>query len=463
MRRALAISILVTTVAAPVRFAFGDEESTALMRQRFDRGQDYYTARKFEAAAAEFRAAYEIEPAAALLYNEAVCYEKLRRCDDAVRLFKRYLDEARSPRDRHAVEGRIKACGTGEPPEPPGMVVIETDPSGAKLYLDDMNTYLGESPWSGNIDGAHKLLVVAKGMTDVSREIVGTRRATNHIITMARTRDIVGWTEISANVPGSDVYIDDKARGPWGRTPWAGHLLPGRHTITVSREGFTEDVQEVEVVAGEARTVKARIEALPVGFVHISGMTIEGARVSIDGKTVCEAAPCRFQSPSGTHRLTVEKKGQKPYTRLLGVGTATETELSVRLEKKRPRTDLIWKFGFAGAFLTGGVVLGLHARSINQALEGEIDAGNPPLPADDRRFTKGKIYAIAADGLFVVGAISATYAVLSLFSEPGPASAGHVTDTRDLMTASAPFRRAPIRVVPAVGPSYAGVAAEIRW
>ena len=51
--------------------------------------------------------AYDVKPAASLLYNAAVCYEKARRYRYAGALFERYLEANPSTRDRVAVEQRI--------------------------------------------------------------------------------------------------------------------------------------------------------------------------------------------------------------------------------------------------------------------------------------------------------------------------------------------------------------------
>jgi hypothetical protein len=465
--------------AQPAAAADADA-STEQMRERFEKGQDFYEQRKYEAAAAEFRAAYEIKPAASLLYNEAVCYEKLRDFNKAANLFRRYLSDSPNARDRKAVETRIAALeSAAKPPaqrkgptieslgsaEVRGVFLIESKPQGATVYLDDKNSPpLGTTPWNGTIDGEHKVIVVAKGYKDESKTVRGKPNSVNTLYIAMSQEHYLGWIEVRANVAAADVYIDGREAGAAGKTPFMGNITPGKHTIIVTKEGFTEEVKEMEIIAGEPHKVEAMLEKAPIGFIQVGGSTVEGARVKVDGKVVCEAAPCRFQAPSGERKITVEKKGLKPYTRQMNVPKASETALSVKLMPKQARTDLIWKFGFAAAFIGGGIFLGLKSNSINDEIKNEIDAGNPPLPPDDDRFTEGKIYAIAADGLFVVGALTATFAVISLFSEKGPPSTGFVSDTRDLSQVNPLIDTRPRwKVAPAVGPNYAGVAAEVRW
>jgi tetratricopeptide (TPR) repeat protein len=460
-----------------------DDAATEAMRERFEKGQDYYEQRKYEAAASEFRAAYEIKPAASLLYNEAVCYEKLRDFNKAANLFRRYLSDSPNARDRKAVETRIAALEqeakarkdprekrTGPTieslgsAEVRGVFLIESKPAGATIYLDDKNQPpLGTTPWNGTIDGEHTVIVVAKGFKDEKKAVRGKPNSVNTLYIALSQEHYLGWLEVRANVAAADVYIDGKEAGAAGKTPFMGNITPGKHTIIVTKEGFTEEVKEMEIAAGEPHKIEAMLEKAPIGFIQVGGSTVEGARVLVDGKVVCEAAPCRFQSPSGERNIVVEKKGLKPYKRKLNVPKASETALSVKLAPQQPRTDLIWKFGFAAAFIGGGIFLGLQANSIQSEIEDEIAAGNPPLGPDDDRFTKGKIYAIAADGLFVVGTVTAAFAVISMFSEKGAPSTGFVSDTRDLAQSPLIDRRPKAIIAPAIGPNYAGVAAEVRW
>jgi hypothetical protein len=507
MRRALTLGITLLLLAALAALAPGaaiaqrtpapspapaaapaPDESTEKMRDAFEKGQDLYEQKKYEDAAAKFREAYSHKPAASLLFNEAVCYEKMRNYGKAASLFRRYIQESPNARDKDKVETRIAALENEEQRkvnpnrvkanapklgdlgdvQARGVFLIESTPAGATVYLDDKNQPpLGNTPWNGTIDGEHTLIIVAKGYKDSKTQIRGKPNSVNTVHIGLSQEHYLGWLEVRANVPAADVYIDGKEAGAAGRTPYMGNITPGKHTIIITKEGFTEEVKELEITAGEPHKIEAMLDKAPIGFIQIGGSTVEGAQVKLDGQVVCATAPCRFQAPSGERRITVEKKGLKPYTRKMNVPKATETALSVKLMPKQARTDLIWKFGFAAAFIGGGIFCGLQSNKIYDEIDADIQAGMPPLPPDDNRYTTGKIWALAADGLFVVGGITAAFAVISLFQEKGPPSTGFVSDTRDL--AANPLIESPtrvtagVKVAPVIGPSFAGVAAEVRW
>ncbi len=450
------------------------------MHEHFDKGQAAYEQRKYELAASEFHAAYEAKPSASLLFNEAVCYEKMKNYPKAAQLFRNYLEKSPQAKDRKDTEKRIAALEgevqrqtnpNARPTGPTlaslgevkarGFVNIESKPPGATIYLDDRKSEpLGSTPWNGSLEGHHKLIIVAQGYKDEEKDLTSDPTRITDVYVALSQQHYLGWLEVRSNVAAADVYMDGKEAGAVGKTPYLANVTPGKHTLIVTKEGFTEISKDVNIVAGEVHKFEVTLEKAPIGFIHIGGTSIEGAIVKLDGKVVCAAAPCRFQSPDGQHRLDVEKPGLKTYTRQMTVIKATETELSVKLMPTEGKTDVIWKYAFAAAFITGGIVLGLQANSTYDEINSDIAKGMPPVAPDDSRFTKGKIFSYAADGCFLIGGITAIVETISLLSEHGPPSIGSA-ESRDL--GSTGSSSLVPRLTPQVAPGYAGLTAEVRW
>jgi hypothetical protein len=429
------------SAAAPTAWA----QTSALDQAEalYNEGAKLFRDGKYNEAAAQFLAAYNVKPFPLLLLNAGIAYEKLGDKQKAIQYLEEYLTKEPKGRDRKDVEQRIaRLKGTGKvdpsaPTPPPaetkikGIVFIESKPPGATIYLNDKNAEpLGETPWSGSLEGTNTIIIESKGYKTEKKTISPSGNTLYHLDVVLSQEFYLGWLEIRSNIPGADVYIDDRNGGSVGRTPFMGNVTPGPHTIIVTREGYTESEHKIEIEAGKAHRIDTKLEKAPIGFVQVSGFSVEGARVLLDGKLQC-LAPCRFQAPEGDHKLDVEKKGLKTYSRELKVVKATQTNLTVKLVPKPGRGDVIWKFTFAGLFLTGGVILGLQANSVYNKIQDDIDAGMPPVQPDDSRFLRGKIFTWSADACFVIGGVTAVFGVISLLQDRGPPSTG-VAESREL-------------------------------
>ena len=90
------------------------EERDEMVRQLFERGQNAYEEKDYGEAFDTFLAAYEVKPAAALLYNAAVCAERLEDYASAGDLFEQYLANRPDARDRELVEERVRRLREGQ-------------------------------------------------------------------------------------------------------------------------------------------------------------------------------------------------------------------------------------------------------------------------------------------------------------------------------------------------------------
>jgi hypothetical protein len=464
-------------------------------RQHFEAGQDLFDKADFAGAAKEFMAAYDAKAFPAFLFNAAVCAEKQRQYRQAADLFLRYLSEDPRARDQATVEKRVAAIEeeiarlaqvqvvpepttlpsgtspTTQPSVPPvesskiaalpearpkGLVVIESKPPGATIFIDDKKKgAVGVTPWNGSLDGEHTVILESRGFKSEKKKISPSSDKLLWIYVALSQEHYLGWLEVRANIPGADVYIDNKDVGAVGRTPYMGNVQPGKHRIIVTKEGHTEVDKVVDIEPGKAHNLDIKLETAPIGFVRVRGNEAsEGAHVSLDGKEVCSRLPCRFQTTEGSHDLAVWKKGKKTYARSLRVDRATETQLMVRLASKPGKGDAIWAFVFAAAFAGGGAYVGKMSDDLYNEIQRDINAGTPPPDPEDERFRKGKLYAYGADGLYLIGAVAAVSGIYYLFRDEGPASTG-TAETRELSYVPA--------IVPMVTPGFAGLSAEVRW
>lgn len=84
-----------------------DEVSEA--RALFMAGRSAFDEGRYEAALKYFQTSYEQSHHAALLYNVGQCYDRLRRDEEAIAAFERYLSEENDADNRAPVEARVRA------------------------------------------------------------------------------------------------------------------------------------------------------------------------------------------------------------------------------------------------------------------------------------------------------------------------------------------------------------------
>jgi hypothetical protein len=465
----------------------------------FDQAQLDYLADKYDEAARGFEDAYTARPFPQFLYNAGASYHmKGKKASDpaayakAIEFYRKYLDADKTASDHAKVEKaiatleaeivRLKAAAaapatpaTPTAPADPNaaapattpaapatpevaaaevkrsLVVIESDPSNATIYLDDKRKgAFGTTPWSGTLDGEHRVIIEKRGYVVIDRPVSPDPNKLFVLAFAMAPASYLGWVEISSNVPGADIYIDDKAVGAIGKTPLAQNLSKGKHTFWISAEGYDEVRQEVEVVPNEVTTIKAQLKGAPVGRLNITGAGIEDATIELDGKVLCERGPCLKSIAQGDHTVTVSRPGFKPYHKTITVQAKTETQVRVTLAPVPGRGDAIVAGILAAGFAGGGVFLGLQANKYHDDLRKEIDAGAPPPDSNDPRFTKGKVFAIAADAAFVAAGVTALTAIYYTFRDKGTPSSGLI-DVR------------AISLRPDLGPGYAGLGMGVSW
>lgn len=476
--------MLITGAIGGGSIARAQDESLNKAREAFDKAQRLFEAGSYAEAAAEFERAYEARNFPQFLFNIGAAYEKMGAYEKAASSYRRYLEADPDASDRVATEKRIavldkaaaevagKDPSTAQPPQavagldevaPRGLVVIESDPQGASIYVDDKKGKpLSKTPWNGSLEGEHLIILEREGYKPVERRISPDP---NKLIIMyfgLAEEDYLGWIDITSNVPGADIYIDKKEAGAYHKAPYQGNLTPGKHKIWVTAEGYNEYYREVDIVAGETQKLEAVLEGSPVGYLNVRGTGVEKVSVVVDGKVACKRGPCKHPLHEGVHRVTIKRPGYKSYSTQIDVQARTEVTLRARLAPEPSRKDAVVAYVVSALFIGGGVWAGLQAKGLEDDLQSDIESGMPPPDEDDPRFTRGKIYSISADAAFAIGGVTLLTAIYYTFRDKGADSTG-ATDVRALGHGPRPSEAGHIAVQPQLSPDFAGLGMEVRW
>jgi tetratricopeptide (TPR) repeat protein len=118
--------ILLLAFLSGSAWALTEEERTDRARIHLKAGMVHYEDGRYEDAAREMRAAYDLRPLADLQYNLAQCYERLNKLDDAASAYEAYLKGKPEADDQRKVQARIenlraraRAEAAGQPPPAP--------------------------------------------------------------------------------------------------------------------------------------------------------------------------------------------------------------------------------------------------------------------------------------------------------------------------------------------------------
>lgn len=194
---------------------------------------------------------------------------------------------------------------------------IESVPPGATVYLDSTASPLGQTPLHNvRVErGTHTLIFQLANHEEARLTVnVARRRETFRAVLRA-----LGTIEVSAGnagAQGASVSVDGRAiGGTLGATPVRiTDLQPGRHQVRVSRQGYNDFEQWVEVGGGQLVRIAAVLEqaAPDTGSILVSGPN--GAPVFMDGQAR-GATPTVIEGvPPGPHSVEIRPPGQQPYS-----------------------------------------------------------------------------------------------------------------------------------------------------
>jgi len=122
---------------------------------------------------------------------------------------------------------------------------------------------------------------------------------------IAIVQQFVTTIEVTANETDATLYIDDYAVG---KTPFAGpvRIDVGKHQLKLSKEGFVDAVQQVEVASGQKTPVSFKIEPQnKTALVTVSVGGAPSATVFVDGK---DMGPAPFKGELSAERHTIEAR-----------------------------------------------------------------------------------------------------------------------------------------------------------
>ncbi len=424
------------------------EEQTAIQRARdhMERGQALYLQARFEEAAAEFEAAYEAQPFSAFLFNAGAALERAGQAVRAAEFFEQYVTRDPGAADAEAVRERIVrlrgAVASGTPSEPSGqmpdevpdefksLVSVRTTPEGATVLVMSGATEVasGPAPFAHTLDAGRYTLRIEHPDFQTVEQAIRVEPGKVYVVIVEMSQgEFLGYLRVVTNVPGAQVFIDDREQGSRGQTPFEAPIATGAHTIWIERPGYRIEETQAEVNIGEDVTVRIDLTRVDFGRLRVVS-NITGARVLVDGQ-LTGTVPYEGEIGSGPHRLRIESDGMKAFETPIDIRPGQLTPVRARLRPDVGRGGAYVSAVFSGLFLGAGIGLGVVGMDFNNQLQIERDAGT--LASDDSRLDTGMFMYIGADASFGLSLIVGILAVYYFVYDPLPPSEGSVQESRD--------------------------------
>jgi len=117
-----------------------------------------------------------------------------------------------------------------------------------------------------------------------------------------------GELTINSTPAGAEVTVDGQTDPSWVTPLSLTGVAPGRHTINVSKAGFTSEARAIDVSQGGKAVVALQLAQLSAGISVTSTPT--GAEIYLDGRDTGKQTPAQISvDKQGNHNLVVKKQG----------------------------------------------------------------------------------------------------------------------------------------------------------
>jgi outer membrane receptor protein involved in Fe transport len=315
-----ALFCLGMAVASAPALADGTADEAEL---QFRLGKEEYKKGNYEQALAHFFHSNRLVPNRNVLFNIAGAEEALKSYADAHRY---YVDALASETDA-AKRAEVEA-GIARVAPHVAVLDVKTDPPGATLYLErrDLGS-VGVSPRPlGLTAGKYHVVAELPGyepQTSAEVEAISGKRT----VVELTLQKVVGKVLVTVEgAPSAVVRVDVEDSPPACTAPCELTLVPGRHDLYFSADGYRAVPHTVVVEPRKTVSAKAVLESLTGTLVVRTEE--RGAAVKVDGKPIGFTPLVARDVPVGKRAVQIELRGYKPVVTTIDVRPTGQAELT---------------------------------------------------------------------------------------------------------------------------------------
>jgi len=316
--------VVSALVASHAHFALADDLADEAEVQ-FEAGADRYRAHDFSGALEHFLASNRLVANRNVMFNIARAYEQLHQNTSAYRYYNQALEGETDATSRSHVQQAIARLASSV-----AVLAIETDPPGASVFVDrkDLGSR-GTTPVKLGLNaGSYKLIIERSGYEPSESQVSVTLGVETPL--KVALKQIVGMVRVDAEPAGSVVHLETEDAAPIGTAPATLPIAPGRHTLVVTKEGYSATSVTVDVPAYQSITIHPRLA--PIAGDLIVNADVRDALVEVDGRAL-GFTPAVLTVPVGPHTVRVSHEGFRAVEKTTLVNKAEQAKLDVQLSE----------------------------------------------------------------------------------------------------------------------------------
>lgn len=229
-------------------------------QQRMDKGIKLYQDNNFDAAIAEFEAAYKISPKPGPLINISLCHKSRFQYPKAIVVLEQALQK-----HGDSMDAATKKAAEDAITEMRGLlsyVTVTLDPPYATLIIDG-EVQPEEAKKAQMIalgPGTHRIGAKAEGYASAEQTITLTSGDKSAKVSLALVPD-KGFVTVRTNDPEMAIAIDQKSLA-FGE--WSGFLTPGAHLVQMYGEDKKPHTVQIIVAAGTTQEITPERGGMPL-------------------------------------------------------------------------------------------------------------------------------------------------------------------------------------------------------
>ena len=238
-----------------------------------------------------------------------------------------------------------------------GLLQIESDPTGAEVYIDGDYESAGTTPFTSKrlVPGQHRLLFKRAEYKNHALDITVPGDGSTQPVRATLPPNFALTTITAAG--NADIYVNDERKGN-GR--WSGRLTTGLYTIEARKASHYPTRQTVEITAGEPQHIDLPAPVPRYGSLNVSTRP-SGATVAIDGVTLPGTTPNIYTDILiGDHTFTLTKPGCAPVEQRITVEEGQVLPLDFTLQDD---AETLYNIGLR--YYNGDGVTQDYAKAVN--------------------------------------------------------------------------------------------------